>query len=205
MTVAASCSFPPDHPTISLNDLPVNEIVQVYDDIYVFTDTFSDCSGCVTEMSACYMVFLGQPTPLSVLIINEESTITHVYNTVIYLTSSSDNQDTNCTVYDEFYSLCCLRQTLTPCEQFTVQSNHHFGLWSTEQVHAQQTTTPGYFTGADIAVGTTLTNFAGTETVEKSYVYFNIIPGRTYDYTCTLRLAINQGAIGKILMVTFHF
>ena len=179
VTVAVACSFPPDHPTISLNDLPAFSETEVYTLISVFTDPFSDCSGCVTEMSACYVVFLGQPTPLSVLIINEDSRITHVYNTVAYLTSS-DNQDTNCTVIDQFFTLCCLRQILTPSEQFTVQSNHHFGVWSTEQVHAQQTTTPGYFTEGNISVGDTLTNFEGRETITKSYVYLNITPGTMY-------------------------
>ena len=45
------CDFPPDHPTYqSDNGLQIVDQVRVY----VYNDTFGDCSGCVRAVNFCY-------------------------------------------------------------------------------------------------------------------------------------------------------
>ena len=45
------CDFPPDHPTYqSDNGLQIVDQVR----LYVYNDTFGDCSGCVRAVNFCY-------------------------------------------------------------------------------------------------------------------------------------------------------
>lgn len=185
VTVTAACTFPPNHLTTSLNSsLQNGELGSSIDSIYIHTGTFTNCSGCVTSISVCYLVvmFPFGSSLLSVLIINEENTTIHVHNT----TGLPENQDGYCELHSLYFGTCCLEQTLAPSEQFVVQSSHHFGVWSNNVLYFHRTITiPGYRTPPPIEVGRNLNTdgsaWSGSgdysDEIPLPYIYFNITPG----------------------------
>lgn len=178
--MSAACSFPPNHPNVSLHSVNESGTETVYDSIYVYTDPFHNCSGCVTDISVCYGVFLAGLTQISVGIINEENTIIHVYNIYGGL-GSFENQVVICQEFDQFFARCCLYEMLTPSKQFTVQPNYHFGVWGSESLFIdRRLTAPGYYTSSPVEVGRNLSSDRSNSTetsVQILYFYFNITPG----------------------------
>lgn len=185
--MSAACSFPPNHPNVSLQSVNESGTETVHDSIYVYTDPFHNCSGCVTDMSVCYGASLAGLTQISVGIINEKNTIIHVHNIYGSL-DSFENQVVVCHEFDQFFARCCLHETLTPSEQFTVETNYHFGVRGSESLFIDRTlTAPGYYTSSPVEVGRNLSSDRSdsTETtVPILYFYFNITPGNMCIYIC---------------------
>ena len=106
------CEFPDDNP---IQDLESGQTVQTEpmgnNLVYVYTDEFGDCRGCVRSIKFCYRPGSGQSEDL---VTNE---IRNTGNNVVAshtVTVNADNDRTNCT---ESYSLihidCCVEQMLT--------------------------------------------------------------------------------------------
>ena len=133
-TVAAdgSCNFPPDYLPPDLSSITQNAIYTVgQGTVWVYSDLFGNCSGCVEKLSVCY-VASSTPSPMKVFAVDEENTIVHVHSFTAP-TTSTENQDTYCEPL-ETSSLCCSYETLTPSEQFAVQGTDHYGVWYSEQI-----------------------------------------------------------------------
>ena len=176
VTVTAACNFPPNYVQPSINHTTQNAQSGVHNALYIYIEPFTNCSGCVTAINVCYNVFNSQPNPLSVMIINDENTIVHVHN-YTGPPVSSENEDTYCENSHQLFANCCSYQTLTPSEQFTVQSNHHYGIWSEEELLILPSMlAPGYYTTPPIELGRILNN-SGLSTVPMTYIHFIILPG----------------------------
>ena len=148
------------------------------DTVYAFTDPFGNCSGCVKEISVCYLT--SEPNPMTVVIINEAGTIVHTYS----FTGPHTNTDfpsTQCMDYQSFL-VCCCNQTVASSEQFTVQSSDYYAFWSHENIgrqHVFQMVTGHYITQAltPLEVGTYI-NSTETYDIPKIYLHIVITPGK---------------------------
>lgn len=173
--MSAACRFPPNHPTISLQSVNESGVESVYNSIYVYTDTFNNCIGNVTNISVCYDVFfIGFSTLISIGIINEDNIIIHVHN----INGSSENQAVFCELLGQFFVTCCIHKMLTPSEQFRVERNYHFGVWASEGLYIHPTTTaPGYNTMSQPEIGRNLSSERSDTSLQVLFFYFDITPG----------------------------
>ena len=120
------CDFPPDHPTYqSDNGLQIVDQVRVY----VYNDTFGDCSGCVRAVNFCYSprgdaatLFAATETLFTVEIRKNNDEV-ETSRDVIVNPDSDRNNRTNC-LNDGLD--CCLEQILA--EPFSVVHNRHYAL-----------------------------------------------------------------------------
>ncbi|CAI8053210.1 hypothetical protein GBAR_LOCUS29101 [Geodia barretti] len=128
LAAEGACNFPPDYLPPDLSSI-TNTAIQ--DTVYVYTDTFGNCSGCVTELSVCYVAY-STPNPMKVFVVDDENTIVHVHS-FTGPTTSTENMDTYCEPFGSF-SLCCSYLPLAPSEQFVVRSTDHYGVWYSEQL-----------------------------------------------------------------------
>ena len=144
--------------------------------VYIHADTFGICSGCVTALSVCYTAVLSYYNSMTVVILDNQNTIVHVYdfNGPAY----SYGQNTDCRDFGVF-STCCTHRELTPSEQFAVQSNHRYGIWSDDALASHPTLmVPGdyvsyYSTTLEVGVNIETT----VDTIPKIYLHFVISPG----------------------------
>ena len=106
------CEFPTDHP---IQDLESGQTFQTEfmnnNLVYVYTDNFGACRGCVRSIKFCYRPGSGQSEELMTIEIrNNGNNVVASYT----VTVNADNDRTNCT---ERYSLintdCCVEQMLT--------------------------------------------------------------------------------------------
>ena len=138
VTVEGVCNIPSNFQLPLLSD-----ITRLHgpDIVYIYTDMFANCSGCVTGLSVCYTAF-SEPNPMTVVIVNDVNIIVHVHD---FTGPNSTDQTTNCIDYGSF-SACCTQQEFSPSEQFVVESSHHYGIWSAEQLAVHPTLlVPGHY------------------------------------------------------------
>ena len=118
------CEFPSDHPIQDLESggtVPVQEMEN--NRVYIYTDQFGNCSGCVRSLRFCYL-----PNSDELMTIEIRNPVGALRDSHI-VTVDSTNDRTNCA---ERYSLdpaayCCVEQMLT--EPFVVGShNLHYRL-----------------------------------------------------------------------------
>ena len=123
------CDFPPDHPTYqSDNGLQIVDQIRVY----VYTDTFGDCSGCVRAVNFCYLPRGGAATEtLFTVEIRKNNNEVETSRDVIVNPDSDRNNRTNC-LNDGLD--CCLEQILA--EPFSVVHNRHYALRVTFGPHS---------------------------------------------------------------------
>ena len=88
------CDFPPDHPTYqSDNGRQIVDQIRVY----VYTDTFGDCSGCVRAVNFCYSPRGGAATEtLFTVEIRKNNDKVETSRDVIVNPDSDYNNRTNC-------------------------------------------------------------------------------------------------------------
>ena len=106
------CEFPANNP---IQDLESGGTVlaQVINNnvIYVYTDNFGACNGCIRSIEFCYRPTSGQSEDLMTIEIRNHGNNVMASHTV---TVNADNDRTNCA---ERYSLlhddCCVEQMLT--------------------------------------------------------------------------------------------
>ena len=140
--------------------------------MYVYTDTFENCSGCVTAFSVCYLVVLT-PNLMTIFIVDEDGTIVHVYD---FLAPTDNDQNTDCLDIE----LCCTHQTLSPSQRFEVQSSHHYGIWSRwAQLAVQQSPrVPGHYVTYELTPLEVGVNINTTiHTIQRAHFHFSITPG----------------------------
>ena len=113
------CEFPADHP---IRDLAPEETVQpmVNNRVYVYTDRFDNCRGCVRALNFCYR--LHSDEELMTVEIRQPGNSGKV-NTTHTVTVNSTNDRINCTQrYSLGHTDCCVEQTLT--EPFVVANRN---------------------------------------------------------------------------------
>ena len=113
------CQFPSDHPIRDLESgvtVPVQQMLN--NRVYIYTDQFGDCHGCVRSLRFCY-----QPHSDELMTIEIRNPVGALRDSHV-VTVNSTNDMTNCA---ERYSLspafCCVEQILT--EPFVV-GNHNW-------------------------------------------------------------------------------
>ena len=112
IAVGELCEFPDDHP---IQDLESGETFQTQimnnNVVYVYTDEFDDCRGCIRSIKFCYRPGGGQSVELMTIEIRNNGNNVVASRTV---TVNADDGGTNCA---ERYSLhhtdCCVEQMLT--------------------------------------------------------------------------------------------
>ena len=117
------CQFPSDHPIQDLESggtVPVLEMLN--NRVYIYTDQFGSCQGCVRSLRFCYQPQTDEFMTIEIRNAGGGLQDSHV------VTVDSTNDMTNCA---ERYSLnsayCCVEQMLT--EPFVVGSqNLHYWL-----------------------------------------------------------------------------
>ena len=115
------CDFPPDHPTYQ-SDNGLQFVHQIR--VYVYTDTFGDCSGCVRAVNFCYSPRGDAATEtLFTVEIRKNNDEVETSRDVIVYPDSDRNNRTNC-LNDGLD--CCLEQILA--EPFSVVHNRHYAL-----------------------------------------------------------------------------
>ena len=175
------CRFPPDY---LISD--PHSMVQPYisDIVYVYTDPFANCSGCVREISVCYFTF-SDPNNMLVFIVDEESTIVHTHSFVGPETNT-DNPSTECVDYESF-SVCCSNQSLSQSEQFAVWSSEYYGVWSQQQmaIHGTLRGQGHYVTQALTLLEVGQNINSSTYDLEKIFFHFVITPGM-HHVGCTI-------------------
>ena len=116
------CEFPSDHPIQALESggtVPVLEMPQNH--VYIYTDQFGSCHGCVRSLRFCYSPNMNELMTIEIRSPGGVLRDSHV------VTVDSTNDMTNCA---ERYSLdpafCCVEQMLT--EPFVVgnQTLHYW-------------------------------------------------------------------------------
>ena len=169
--------------------------------VYIYADTFANCSGCVTALSVCYTVFSDMNfNPTTVMILDDQNTIVHMHD-FNGPANTSDDQDTDCNDFDLF-SDCCTHKKLTPSEQFIVQSDHHYGIWSQNALPSHPTLmAPGnyvlsYSIPLEVGVNTTV------HSIPRIYFHFVISPG-THFRTSLLPHA--SSILSSILFVQYSY
>ena len=126
IAVGELCQFPTGHP---IQDLESGETVQtqIMDNsrIYIYTDNFDNCNGCVRSIKFCYRPGSVQSEDLMTIEIRNNGNILMPSYTV---TVNTDNDRNNCTErYSLHFTECCVEQILT--ESFAIQnSNRHYAL-----------------------------------------------------------------------------
>ena len=117
------CQFPSDHPIQILESevaVPVEEMEN--NRVYIYTDQFGNCSGCVRSLRFCYKPNMNELMTIEIGNNGDGLSASHI------VTVDSTNDMTNCA---ERYSLnhfyCCVEQMLT--EPFVVgHKNWHYRL-----------------------------------------------------------------------------
>ena len=112
IAVGEQCEFPANNP---IQDLESGETVQTVvlhnNLVYVYTDHFDACRGCVRSIKFCYRPGSGQSEDLMTIEIrNNGSNLEDDYT----VTVNVDNDRTNCTErYSLIHTDCCVEQMLT--------------------------------------------------------------------------------------------
>ena len=117
------CEFPSDHPIQDLESggtVPVEAMVN--NRVFIYTDQFDSCHGCVRSLRFCYRPFGDELMTIEIRNLGGGLQDSHI------VTVDSTNDRTNCA---ERYSLnhvyCCVEQILT--EPFVVgNDNLHYRL-----------------------------------------------------------------------------
>ena len=117
------CQFPSDHPIQDLESgvaVPVQQMENNH--VYIYTDQFGSCHGCVRSLRFCYGPISDELMTIEIGTSGGGLSASHV------VTVDSTNDRTNCA---ETYSLnhfyCCVEQILT--EPFVVgNQNWHYWL-----------------------------------------------------------------------------
>ena len=112
IAVGERCEFPANNP---IQDLESGETVPTesmyHDLVYVYTDTFGNCNGCVRSINFCYRPGNAQSEELMTIEIRNNGNQMVASYTV---TANAENDRNNCA---ERYSLshtdCCVEQILT--------------------------------------------------------------------------------------------
>ena len=109
------CQFPPDHP---VQDLESGEAVQTqildHSRVYIYSDTFGSCHGCVRSVKFCYRLGSLESEDLMTIEIGNGPRATHTVTV-------NSTRDSNCGArYSLDFAECCVEQMLT--ESFVVQS-----------------------------------------------------------------------------------
>ena len=177
------CRFPPDHPSISFSQGPIQLGT---DFLYVYTTEFGDCSGCVSELNLCYRPFhtaTSTETIFTIFIISSDNVITRTHNiTVDPVADHSDGGRINCRPDGLAHPYCCVTQTLEPSEQFVVDSNFHYAMRtymgvSQPLVHRTEQT-PGYVLNpAPAAVVGSSVMYSSPVSIQKPLFYFSLTQG----------------------------
>ena len=135
-TVIGECEFPSNHPSFAhpeQSNLPKQLLTGI---VYVYTDEFGGCSGCVTEVNFCYLPSGGSSseTILTVMIRNIGDQTTTSLGITVDPGSYSSSDRTNCIdgLNDPY---CCIRQTLM--EPFSVGQNHDYALRAESGVNSR--------------------------------------------------------------------
>ena len=170
IAVGEVCEFPANNP---IQDLESGQTVQTevmnLNLVYVYTDHFGACNGCVRSIKFCYRPGSGQSEELMTIEIRNNGNQMVASYTV---TINADNDRTNCT---ERYSLshtdCCVEQMLTEPLVISI-STRHYALRTTNPTSSllrhQTETVNGHL---ETLGGQTLSDF-----VYKPLFYFIIDP-----------------------------
>ena len=106
------CEFPTDHP---IQDLESGQTVltepMINNLVYIYTDNFGDCHGCVRSIKFCYRPGSGQSEDLmTIKIINNGNQM--IASRMV--TVNPDNDRTNCAErFSLIHTDCCVEQMLT--------------------------------------------------------------------------------------------
>ena len=119
------CEFPSDHP-IQVLESGVAVPVQQMDNnrVYIYTDTFDSCHGCVRSLRFCYRPNMNEL--MTIEIRNAGGGVLQASHNIVTVDSTNDR--TNCAErYSLDHAYCCVEQMLT--EPFVVGSqNLHYRL-----------------------------------------------------------------------------
>ena len=121
LVLAEYCQFPADHP---IQDLESGDTVrvQILDSrrVYIYTDSFDDCRGCVRSIKFCYSAGIGDNVELMTILVGNDPRESHR----VIVNSTHDRG--NC---GQRYSLglgdCCVEQILTESFVISSQSRHY--------------------------------------------------------------------------------
>ena len=180
------CRFPSDHPSFSQSDNQNSVQPMLADILYVYTTEFGDCSGCVSELNLCYIpreAATSNETILTIFIISSDNVITRTHNiTVDPVADHNDGGRISCTAGNLTHPYCCVARTLEPSEQFVVDSNFHYAMWTYMEVsqpllHMTEQT-PGYVLNpAPAAVVGSSVMYSSPVSVLKPLFYFSLTQG----------------------------
>ena len=110
------CQFPQDHPIQNPKEADV--VVMSNHHVYIFTNKFGNCSGCVRSLTLCYRPHSAGDKLMTIEIRNPG-----VVSTYPVTVNSSMNCAQN---YGLNHADCCVTQILTA--PFMVQNNSHYAL-----------------------------------------------------------------------------
>ena len=119
------CEFPDNNPIQDLESgVTFQTEVMGNNVVYVYTDNFGDCRGCVRSIRFCYRPASQSEDLVTIEIRNNENNLVASYT----VTVNANNDRTNCAErYSLLHTDCCVEQMLT--EPLVVSSPQwHYGL-----------------------------------------------------------------------------
>lgn len=186
VTAARGCDFPPDHPSFSGNESQNEVEVFNTDLVYVYTNEFEDCHGCVTQLSVCYRPSQNatvNQTILTVIILSNDDIIVHTHDlTVNTIRNNIEDNLVNCEENTLVHPYCCVTEVLEHSKQFEVENSFHYALRTYSEASAplQHLTrvTPGYII-LDSALETTVGGsiVGGNDSCRMPFFFFTISQG----------------------------